>query len=298
MGDDHFTAPELNDFHEQSRQRNTTEGGACLTGHDGMFRKKRNKNTCNYRYQAYEQAKSEAKIKSRLESYNWSQEITTSVYQTEAGGWAPSYYSAKLPPPRKGDWDIEGPKEPIFRKTLGQQILKIPTGMNFTQDTWPYWNNAHHMIPKGLFNSMIDEQPSPVPDVMRKALLSAKYNINHKINMFMLPQDKEVASILQLTRHLQLRHDDAAGVKEKFTDHPGYSDLVRDLMNAIITGYKTICDEAKPDGHKIPKAELDRAKLENLSKDLMNMILSWGTASPGASLDKKAGESMRKEGDL
>lgn len=289
---DHLSLPELKKLHDDNVGQRTTEGGACLSGHEGNFSKKRNQTTCNYRYQAYEQAKSEQAIRTRLESYNWSKQITTSVYQTLAGGWAPSYYSATLPAPRPGDWHVEGPVQPIVRQTLKGQALKIPTGMNFTQDTWPYWNNAHHIIPKGMFNAIITEQPTPVPDVMRKSLLAAKYNINHKINMFLLPQDKEVAAILGLTRHIQLRHNDAPGVSEIFTDHPVYNDLVRSKLTSIIQNYKSICDQAKPTGHEIPNAQLDKAKLEDLSKELMKTILDWGQQSPGDSLDKKSQEAM------
>jgi hypothetical protein len=291
MAEDHFEAPELNDLHAESRASGTTEGGACLTGHEGNFRKKGKKNTCNYRYQAYEQAKSESQIKDRLQSYRQSTkkgDILTSVYKTEAGGWAPAYYSASLPAPGDGDWDVEGPTKPVYRKTLKDQTLKIPTGMNFTQDTWPYWNNAHHIIPKGLLKAMIGEQPDQVPNVMRKALLKAKYNVNHKKNMFFLPQDKEVATIIHLTRHIQLRHDDAPEVSEIFTDHPVYNRMVKVKLNDIIDGYKAACDDPSPDGHKIPNAEVDKSKLEDLSKTLMESILAWGETAAGASLDKVA----------
>jgi len=295
---DHFEAPELNDLHAANRQRDTTENGSCLTGHEGKFRKKKNKSTCNYRYQAYEQALAENAIRLRLESYQTSKVITTSVYQTEAGGWAPSYYCATLPipDPANKDWHVIGPTKAITRGTLSNQQRTIPSEMNFSQDTWPYWNNAHHLIPKGLFNSMIESQDEPVPNVMRKALMTAKYNINHKINMFLLPQDKEVAAILHLTRHIQLRHDDAR-VAEIFTDHPVYNRMVKQLLNSIITDYKQICDKPSPDGHKIPKADLDKAKLEKLSDTLMHRILDWGIETPGASLDSKADDADFVFGD-
>ena len=201
MADDkgHFGSADLDNLHDSSVQKDTTEGGACLTGHVASFRKFKNKITCNYRYQCYEQAGSESKIKTCLHSYNAKavkQEVQTSAYETKAGGWAPAYYSLMLPPPRPGDWDVGGPLNPIFRESISKKNVKIPTGMNFTQDTWPYWNNAHHLIPKGLFRSVILELELDVSTLMQTALLKAQYNINHKKNMFMLPQDKEVAKIL------------------------------------------------------------------------------------------------------
>jgi hypothetical protein len=159
--------------------------------------------------------------------------------------------------------------------------------MNFSQDTWPYWNNAHHLIPKGLFAAQIASQQHPVPNVMSKALMMAQYNINHKINMFMLPQDKEVAQILGLARHIQLRHPEE-GMAEVFTDHPSYNHLVEQWLGSIIAKYKEICDTATPEEHKIPNAQLDKAILERLSKILMNLLLAWGKAEAGASLDVRA----------
>jgi len=284
----HLADAELDELHKQHRQKSTTEGGACLTGHEASFRKKSNKVTCNYRYQAYEQAGSEPKIKQRLHSYaGRTTPVPTSVYRTEAGGWAPSYYALELPAPGPGDWDVGGPTNPIRRGSLKGKTVTVPAGMNFTQDTWPYWNNAHHIIPKGLFNQTISEQPTPVPNVMRKALLMAQYNINHKINMFMLPQDKEVARILGLARHIQLKHANE-GVAEICTDHPVYNRVVESLLNSIIKGYKAICDGAKPEGHKIPNASLDKKRLESLSEQLMNQIIEWGQMEAGASLDRHA----------
>ncbi|OJT24228.1 hypothetical protein BO221_13680 [Archangium sp. Cb G35] len=293
MGDNgHLPDVELDDLHKQHRQKSTTEGGACLTGHESSFRQKKNKVTCNYRYQAYAQADSEPKIKERLHSYSGrTTPVATSIYETKAGGWSPSYYALELPAPRPGDWNVGGPSTPIMRKSITGNNVKVPVGMNFSQDTWPYWNNAHHIIPKGLFATMISEQPAPVPNVMRKALMMAQYNINHKINMFMLPQDREVAYILGLARHIQLKHGDD-GIAESCTNHPIYNRVVEGRLNSIISGYKSICDGAKPEGHKIPNASLDKKKLEDLSEHLMNQIIDWGKIEAGASLDKHSNKLL------
>jgi hypothetical protein len=92
MSDDgHLADVELDDLHAQHRQKKTTEGGACLTGHEASFRKKQNKVTCNYRYQGYEQADSESKIKERLHSYSGrTTPVPTSVYRMSAGPRSPS----------------------------------------------------------------------------------------------------------------------------------------------------------------------------------------------------------------
>lgn len=58
----HFGDAELNDLH--LTVKNTTEGGACLTGHTGDFSGFKNKVSCNCRYQAYEQADLHGKSRS------------------------------------------------------------------------------------------------------------------------------------------------------------------------------------------------------------------------------------------
>ena len=169
--------------------------------------------------------------------------------------------------------------------------------MNFTQDTWPYWNNAHHLIPKGLFRSVILELELDVSTLMQTALLKAQYNINHKKNMFMLPQDKEVAKILGLARHLQLKVGDVAGIAASCTDHPSYSDFVQQRLKTIIDSYKQLCDQAISDTqpHDVPKADLDKKKLENLSDTLMNRILDWGESGTGESIDSHAKNEMEEQ---
>jgi hypothetical protein len=293
MADDsgHFGTPDLDDLHKQFRASDTTEGGACLTGHEANFRNFGHKVTCNYRYQCYEQADTEAKIKAKLHSYNVQAikaKIVTSVYETEAGGWAPAYYCASLPIPEPGDWDVGGPNRTIYRKALNKKTKKIPQGKNFTQDTWPYWNNAHHLIPKALLRDKILGLEQDVSDLLQRALMSAQYNVNYKVNMFMMPQDKEVAAILGLTRHIQLKEKDSPGNAQNCTDHPGYTKVVEVRLARIIDSYNKICKDAIKKvnkKHPVPKPKVDKAKLHRLSKSLMNLVLAWGQLQPGASLD-------------
>jgi hypothetical protein len=218
--------------------------------------------------------------------------VKTSAYKANSGKWAPAHYCGTLPVPGVGDWDLTGPDKDIFRGKFGQRGRgnKIKAKMNFSQDTWPYWNNAHHLIPKGTLKAKIVAEGTRVSEVMQKALLLAKYNVNHKVNMLFLPQDKEVARILTLTRHIQLKERDVPGTQSICTDHPIYNRLVEDQLVAIIQEYKTICDQeiAKAKPHKIPDAEVNKKQLERLSRRLLKMILAWGEVAEGASLDALA----------
>lgn len=313
----HFGSQALDDLHRPVK--NSTEDGACLAGHQGNFNRFRNKVSCNYRYQAYEQAKAEARIKERLHHYKMvviNADLKTSAYDTEAGGKAPAHYCAALPPPEDGDWDIDGPNRDILRTTFRvddkgvAKSLKVPKKQNFTQDTWPYWNNAHHLIPKGTLKAEILKEHAPVDELIQQALLSAHYNVNHKVNMLFLPQDREVAQVLSLPRHIQLKDDDAPDLEAMCTDHPVYNQMVREMdagLKSIISSYRSICDNAVKEvegTHDVPNAKLDKAKLEQLSRDLLDILLQWGgvmnaalsgSKRKGRSLDALAQKSVRKQ---
>lgn len=300
MKDGHYGPKKLNKLHKSI---NGLNNGACLTGHMGNFSKFGNKKTCNYRYQAYERAKA-GDVKGKLHSYARKEitaDVTTSAYKTQAGKRNPAHYCARIAPPRKGqnDWHVGGPKTPIVRKKFSGQKVTIPATMNFTQDTWPYWNNAHHLIPKGTLKARISEEKARVSVLIQQSLLEAKYNINFKVNMLMMPQDREVAAILGIPRHIQLKENDEATLAAMCTDHPVYNQMVKEMksgLNTIVKDYVAICDKAikKADKkHEEPKATLSKAKLESLSRKLMSMILNWGSSKKGKKMAKQ-GPSLDK----
>ena len=306
----HFGKKAFDALHDGSIGKNTTEGGACLTGHKADFQDFGGKVTCNYRYQAFEHAKSNGRIRRRLHSYTrklpiYHREadgqlkmfIRSSAYLASSGNMSPDRYSQWLPLPQPGDWHLGGPTREIPRSTFVDSE-KIKVGHNFTRDTWPYWNNAHHLIPKGTFAAAIAEQGTTISELIQEALLEAKYNINHKINMLFMPQDKEVANILGMPRHIQLKEGDAAGLSAQCLDHPVYSTWTREAkagLDEIIQDYKKICEDAEKEAqanHGIPDPELDKKRLERLSKRLLDLILNWrgpgDVGSNGLSLDMMA----------
>jgi hypothetical protein len=302
----HSGSAELDDLHTSVNK--STEGGACLTGHEGNFKNFGRKNSCNYRYQAYEQAQTESRIEDRLHSYKSatiSAPLETSAFKAESGKMSPSHYCATLPIPQDGDWDITGPNRDITRVKFAGKTVKIPQGRNFTQDTWPYWNNAHHLVPKGTLMELIHKEPSPVDELIQTSLLKAKYNVNHKLNMLFIPQDREVAELLNLPRHIQLKDNDEPGLSAICTDHPLYNQMVREIktgLKTIIADYRRICDQAidaVKGTHENPNPSLDKTKLEKLSETLLKMLLGWGmgaagkkNSSPGRSLDALAKKHM------
>ena len=294
---EHFVFDANSDAHKSIK--NNTEDGACLTGHDAATHESfGRKNSCNFRYQGFEQAKTESKIKTYLHSYNdvltflspkYPDGVPTSAYEGGTSkAMSPAWYCSSLEVPRLGDWDVGGPNRNIVRNRFKGKADTIKRQENFTRGKWPYWNNAHHLIPKGEIGNIINSEGSEVGSLMEAGLLKAKYNINHKINMLMMPQDKEVGAILNMPRHIQNKDGDAPDIKSTCTSHPVYDKMVKEMddgLQEIVKGYRKTIEDAIEEDCEEPDFKLDKAKLEELSKDLLGIILA---GDAGASLDKLA----------
>lgn len=270
------------------------EDQACLTGHLSSFAEFANKRSCNYRWQCYEGNEADSSITERLHGYPTvaQDDVETDQNVSNPKDWL-IQYCFSLPAPREEDWHIGGPKQPIQRKTFRVFQTTVPAGKNFTKALWPYFNNAHHIIPKGTLQKSIKQLGSDLSDIVQKALLKAHYNVNHKTNMIFLPMDKRVGSLVRLPRHLERR---------ALRSHPVYDDYVKaekKLETDEDKGLKRIMNEFKKaakqaqdaagDDHPIPDADLSKKKLEKLSRTLLKDILDWGAVGTGASLDEEAG---------
>ena len=287
----HFGDAELDELHLDP-ESTARDAGACLTGHLYDFKNKKNKKSCNYRWQCYVGKNAE----DRLHSYETSDDPRVR-YRTGITVTNPKdnliNYCFYLPKPQAGDWHIGGPYRDITRRTFAGEKITIGKGKNFTGWVWPYWNNAHHIIPKGTLRKEIEAQGTELSNIIQKALLKAKYNVNHKINMVFLPMDKAVGSILKLPRHLNFRALKSHPVYDAYVKGElKYEDETLSGLQKIISDFKEIAQKAKdaadPKDHEIPNAKLSKRKLEKLSKDLLQIILDWGEAGTGDSLDEEA----------
>lgn len=296
--DNHLTE---NDTTLHESVANALEGGACLSGHESSY----SKNSCSYRYQAVEHSRAN---KGRGDLYNISANGHARIAQAHGGGPMPtSRYSTRRGPieenasgkypwddnygdhltvPLPGDWDVDGPKRMGAVDAVGKPISP---GMNFTTAFWPYWNNAHHMIPKGTLNALItnaDTDPR-IADLIRAGLLKAPYNVNHYINMILLPMDTEVGKILNLPRHLSLDDgSDAFDQKPKF-DHIPYNQKIEDRLKSIMSAYKAKAAEIRGENEDcdIKKmAPLSKVKFHKLSNACYKAITDFGSSNPGQPL--------------
>jgi len=100
-----------------------------------------------------------------------------------------------------------------------------------------------------------------------------------------LPQDKEVARLLKLPRHLIMMDPDP-GEPNQTCNHPQYTEKVEKALEKVIDEYRSIAEkgEKKPCSEPV-KVELDIEKLNKLSRNCYKTIVDFGRAQAGNPLD-------------
>ncbi|PTL80675.1 AHH domain-containing protein [Vitiosangium sp. GDMCC 1.1324] len=249
-------------FHEGNAD---SPAGKCLNRHVSIWKP----HSCSHRWQAWLRATDDKAL------YNWpkykrftnaGQQIRTDAkqnYETsdKAGNktvWPvyPAFYKEFLDAPKQFEWDVE---------RLG----------NFRHScVVPYYHNAHHIVTnselRNAINQLTAKFESRVPDAnafVRGGLLKVGYNLNHKINMIIVPMDKAIADELGLPRHLDQVTERA---------HRTYSLQIKDALGEIMNDYAKTLEEVAQAGqdHVMPNYSLTKAKLEALSKNIYGQITS------------------------
>lgn len=199
--------------------------GGCLNRHVGdapLYAKNKH---CSHRYQAYE------KMKDTKQLYDWpkykpltdagKRRRTARKRAGASDDMYPKYYRTYLDPPIENGWDVED-------------------GDNFEVRCYdPYWHEAHHVVPNSILaNAIAEVYDGEYTTTIRRGLSKAKYNLNDKLNMIMLPMDKPVAEVLELPRHRK-----TATVRS----HKAYSRMVKSELDSIISeiGKKLKAHEAR-----------------------------------------------------
>ncbi|HEY4121080.1 MAG TPA: hypothetical protein VGM56_24620, partial [Byssovorax sp.] len=121
---------------------------------------------------------------------------------------------------------------------------------------------------------------------VRIGLLDAEYNINHMINVIILPERKEVGRQLELPTHTRPSKGDP---NTRVPCHDEYDALVQQGLRPIINKYMRLLSGAAQTKAKHPASPdaLARAQLERLSDEMRQKIFRWGVRKPGAPLDAK-----------
>lgn len=245
--DEHIS--DVKEFGLHIQQSATTEGGACLTGHESGRQRRSpgylKENSCNYRWQAFKHALED--------KYLYNYPVYDSLCQIKSHIKTRIFlgFIRYAKPPVKYEWDI------------------TKNGENFrTSCNTPYWHEAHHIVTHGelhdSINSVGEGSESPIyRHVIRKGLLEEKYNLNHKSNMIILPMDKRIAEAIGLPRHRRT---------PRIRSHRAYSKIVRSKLDKV---FKPIQQEESAH-KKTPDYKECRKKIGRISSRLRPLIKNAG----------------------
>jgi hypothetical protein len=224
-------------FIKKHQRTGSTEGGACLNRHIWQV----TRSSCSYRFQARERAANDDSGWYNFPAYK-------NLVGTQLGA---RFFKKKMP--TAGSWDVKG--------------------KNFKKANRPYYHQSHHILPNGVLNDCIEDVVKRAKDkgpalriLIRGGLLEAKYNLNHKTNMIILPMTKVVSHVIKLPIHV------AGGMKS----HAAYSATCEVQVNKVMRDFARLLKKATEDHPENP-GELSRAKLEQISNNLRRAIRAWGT---------------------
>ena len=250
-------------FLKKHVKTSSTGGGACLTRHE----KRQKNNSCSHIWQAYEKAEAEESGPDSIYNYPRYKSLVGKKHKSGARmarkGIFPRGLKIEETGPQPNEWDLGKPG-------------------NFQSWTKPYWHNAHHIIPNAILAECITEAASEswrLYLLIRAGLLEAEYNLNHMVNMIILPMAEEVARGLRLPRHL-------LGPEGGETrSHKNYSRGVKDRLSGVMDDYLAILDKKK-EGHPTPPNSISKEKLEQTSTTTYKDIKAFGESNPGAALSE------------
>jgi len=148
----------------------------------------------------------------------------------------------------------------------------------------PYSHNAHHLLPNSVLNNcLLDAGKTDMRLfwLVRWGLLEAKYNLNDKENMIILPMRKKVASALGLPRHIS-GIDTEPGASPERVNHSKYNKKVRADVEGVIADYAESIDMKE---HDVDMPEFTKQRLVGISQDLFMRLRMWGQAAQGQAID-------------
>jgi hypothetical protein len=111
--------------------------------------------------------------------------------------------------------------------------------------------------------------------------LGAKYNLNHKDNMIILPMGKAVAAALGLPRHIA-GIEAEPGVSKDLMAHKIYSANVEKEVKKVLRRYARQVDGEK---HEEDADEVTKIELETISENLFIRLKEWGAVAHGLPVD-------------
>ncbi|PTL83418.1 AHH domain-containing protein [Vitiosangium sp. GDMCC 1.1324] len=250
----------------------STDGGSCLNRHiadrhkgpEGVLKE----HSCNYRWQGFKRALEDPKL------YNWPR------YKALCEQISRSPRLTMLARTVGGRMEVDAPKEGLWDVKDG--------GKNFrTSCNLPYWHESHHIIPDSNLTTAIAKLGAGTPyeleykKLVRTGLLEESYNLNHTLNMIILPMDERIALTLGLPRHR---------ISADTFSHNAYSEKVQIRLDALFNPV-----QEKLQNHEAPDYKFAKTQLEALSKELYPMIVLAGKLMKKGRVSGGSVEEMPKD---
>jgi A nuclease family of the HNH/ENDO VII superfamily with conserved AHH len=245
--------------------------GACIHRHGNS--KVRANDYCSYRWQGLLNAIDNAGF------YNYPayrKLVGEEGVKTDKARGFPSWYKRTLKAPQKGEWNVT-------------EIVGAKNQKNFRDKCYkPYWHEAHHIVPDDVLRQTLAwvgegaASPAEVEKTIRAGLLEEKYNLNAKINMFLLPMDTKISETIGLPKHR---------ITTTTRNHTTYSDKVFAELKKILTKLKKATQK-----HDEFKYSSCKEGIENQSNILRAQIRAAGELDKVASLDQMADARFQPPG--
>jgi hypothetical protein len=223
-------------------------GGKCLNRCEG----RKQNCSCSHTWQGYLKATETSDL------YNWPKYkgigAQTLMFRRKPKEGESATVMRQCRAPREGDWNV------------GVKYCKRKNGkVNFLESAnFPYYHEAHHMVPNSVLNGVISllfGEPEAVLVLFRKGLMDEEYNLNYKVNMIILPLEEVIADAIGLPRHRQTNA----------FDHKVYSKKVKTKLKKILSS-----NQQEIRNHDDPKYTACKAQIEALSEDLFGQIKRAG----------------------
>jgi hypothetical protein len=238
-----------------SHEKTSGDDGACLTSHVSEYE---DKNSCSHRFQAYRHA---------LEYKHWYDYPAYERLQN-----SPALTPSERP---KGiSWNLEASQSWSIGPVPNFRMLACA----------PYMHNAHHILPRSVLNGcLLDAAKTDMRLhwIVRMRLLDAKYNLNDKENMVILPMRKVIADGMGLPRHIS-QIDAEPGVIPERCDHSVYSSNVEARVKPVITNF---ADQLDMKEHDVKATAFAKASLVEISQSLFMQLRAWGAVAKGQALN-------------
>ena len=132
---------------------------------------------------------------------------------------------------------------------------------------FPYFHNAHHIIPQGAIKGfVIFPEGGALPAQRRDIVLASKWNINNPDNMVILPQELQVAAIAQLPAHCP--YGDRKHTEYSNSLETELIDVKKKIDKAANTKECEDIEEVKLELEEVSKKMLDKIKKMHPGKQL------------------------------